>query len=66
MSTHRTLQIYCRMYLGVKPFNTDTNIIKHDPYFLMSMETLWGKEVVKKALSEEIGKILKESIKEIF
>lgn len=60
-----TLQDNCRMYLGVKPYDTDTNVVKHDPYFLMSMETLWGKEAVKKALSEETGKISKDSIKEL-
>ena len=62
---HGTLQDHCRMYLGVKPYDTDTNIVKHDPYFLMSMETSWGKEAVKKALGEEIGKIFKDSIKEL-
>lgn len=60
-----TLQDNCRMYLGVKPYDTDTNVVKYDPYFLISMETLWGKEAVKKALSEEKGKIFKESIKEL-
>ena len=60
-----TLQDNCRKYLGEKPYDTDTNVVKHDPYFLMSMETLWGKEAVKKALSEEIGKIFKENIKEL-
>ena len=43
-----TLQDHCRMYLGVKPYDTDTNVIKHDPYFLMSMETLQAKQAVKK------------------
>ena len=60
-----TLQDHCRMYLVFYPYDTDTNVVKHDPYFLMSMETLWGKEAVKKALSEEIGKIFKENIKEL-
>ena len=60
-----TLQDHCRMYLGVKPYDTDTNIVKYDPYFLMSMETLWGKKAVKKALSEETGKIFKDNIKEL-
>ena len=60
-----TLQDHCRMYLGVKPYDTDTNVVKHDLYFLMSMETLGGKEAVKKALGEEIGKISKDSIKEL-
>ena len=62
---HGTLQDHCRMYLGVKPYDTDTNIVKHDPYFLMSMETLWGKEAVKKALNEVISEISKNSIKEL-
>ena len=62
---HGTLQDNCRMYLGVKPYDTDTNVVKHDPYLLITMETLWGKEAVKKALSEEKGKIFKESIKEL-
>ena len=60
-----TLQDNCRKYLGAKPYDTDTNVVKHDPYFLISMEILWGKEAVKKALSEEKGKIFKENIKEL-
>ena len=43
-----TLQDNCRKYLGAKPYDTDTNVVKHDPYFLMSMETLWGKRQLKK------------------
>ena len=60
-----TLQDHCRMYLGAKPYNTDTNVVKHDPYFLISMETLWGKEAVKKVLNEVISEISKDSIKEL-
>ena len=60
-----TVQDHCRMYLGIKPYDTNTNIVKHDPYFLMSMESLWGKETVKKALGEEISEMLKNSIKEL-
>ena len=62
---HGTLQDHCRMYLGVKPYDTDTNVVKHDPYFLISMETLWGKEAVKKVLNEVISEIFKDSIKEL-
>ena len=62
---HGTLQDNCRKYLGAKPYDTDTNVVKHDPYFLMSMETLWGKETVKKALNEVISEISKDSIKEL-
>lgn len=53
----------CRMYLGVKPYDTDTNVVKHDPYFLTSMKLLWGVNAVKKALDEVISEIVKEDNK---
>lgn len=62
---HGTIKDHCRMYLGRKPYDTDTNVVKHDPYFLMSMESLWGKEAVKKALGEEIAEMFKDNIKEL-
>lgn len=53
----------CRKYLGIEPYNSDTNVVKHDIYFLIQLQTTYGKEAVEKAMCEVIGETLKENIR---
>lgn len=60
-----TLKDKCRMYLGAKPYDADTNVVKHDIYFLTQLQATYGKEAVEKAICEVIGETLKDSTKEL-
>lgn len=42
----------CKKYLGIKPYDTDFNIVKYDPYYIMQLEKVYGKEEVKQAIEK--------------
>lgn len=40
----------CKKFLGVNPYNCDTNIVKGDGYFLYSLYDKYGKQVVEETI----------------
>ena len=60
-----TLKDQCKKYLGIKPYDSDTNVVKYDIYFLIQLQTTYGENAVNKAIREVIGETLKDSTKEL-
>ncbi len=54
------LKDQCKKYLGVKPYDEDTNVVKHDIYFLVQLQNTYGKETVEKAMCETMEETHKE------
>ena len=40
----------CKKFLGVHPYNTDTNVCKKDGHFLYYLYNKYGKQVVEETL----------------
>lgn len=45
-----------KKFLGVSPYDTDSNIVKGDPFYLKSLYSKYGEENVK-AKVKEFGNI---------
>lgn len=60
-----TLKDQCKKYLGIKPYDSDTNVVKYDIYFLIQLQTTYGENAVNKTICEVIGETLKDSTKEL-
>lgn len=45
-----------KKFLGVAPYNTDSNVVRGDPFYLRSLYTKYGEENVK-AKVKELGNL---------
>lgn len=44
-----------KKFLGISPYNTDSNIVRSDPFYLKFLYSKYGEETVK-AKIKELGK----------
>ena len=51
----------CRIFLGITPFNTSTNLLCGDPHYLTSLQIQYGKEKIEEKIKELKGE--KEDMK---
>lgn len=40
----------CKKFLGIKPYNTPTNVVMGDPHYLNSLHIKYGKSAVDEAI----------------
>lgn len=45
-----------KKFLGISPYDTDSNIVRGDPFYLKSLYTKYGEEKVK-AKVKELGNL---------